>query len=220
MTDLEENQFMLKKWIYYTSIALIVAFISSGFKAAKSQNQLWLFTVENEASFVQFPSKNISDYPFSTLIYTGKSFTGFKEAIAFKESQGQYKLINSFGYMGKYQFGKSALRAIGIKDNNAFLNDPQLQEKAFSALIAKNKWELKDEIAWYEGKIVGGIRMTESGMLAAAHLLGAGSVKKFLRHDGKKKIVDGYGTSLKSYLRKYADYDTSHIIAEDNPTVN
>ncbi|AWI27117.1 peptidoglycan-binding protein LysM [Flavobacterium pallidum] len=210
---------MLKKWIYYTSITLIVAFISSGFKAAKNQNPSWFSTAENEPSSVQFPSKDLSDYPFSNLIYTGKSFTGFKEAIAFKESQGQYKLINSFGYMGKYQFGASALRSVGIKDNAAFLRNPQLQEKAFSALIAKNKWELKDEIAAYEGKIVAGIRMTESGMLAAAHLLGAGSVKKFLKYDGKRKIVDGYGTSLKSYLRKYADYDTSHIIAEDNPVV-
>jgi hypothetical protein len=220
VTDLEENQFMLKKWIYYTSIALIVAFITSGFKAAKTQNQFWLSTAENKTSYAQFPSQNLSDYPFSNLIYTGKSFTGFKEAIAFKESQGQYKLINSFGYMGKYQFGTDALNAIGINNKTAFLNNPQLQEKAFTALLAKNKWELQDEILKYNGKIVSGIKMTESGMLAAAHLLGAGSVKKFLRHDGNKRITDGYGTSLRSYLKKYADYDTSHIIAADNPTVN
>ncbi|AWA31320.1 peptidoglycan-binding protein LysM [Flavobacterium magnum] len=210
---------MLKKWIYYTSIVLTVAFISSGFKSDKAYSQFWLAAADPEPSAVQFPSQHRSDYPFSNLIFTGKSFTGFKEAIAFKESQGQYKLVNSFGYMGKYQFGTSALRSVGITSNSLFLNDPQLQEKAFSALIAKNKWELRDEIAEYEGKVVAGIKVTESGMLAAAHLLGAGSVKKFLRHDGRKKIVDGFGTSLRSYLRKYAGYDTSHIPAEDHPTV-
>src|SRR5210317_1730319 len=38
----------------------------------------------------------------------GKSFVGFKEAIAFKESRGDYKIVNTLGYLGKYQFGKSA----------------------------------------------------------------------------------------------------------------
>ncbi len=220
VTGLEENQFMLKKWIYYTSIAIAVAFISSGFKTFKNENQPWFYTVDDSESLFQFPSQNILDYPVSNLLSTGKSFTGFKEAIAFKESQGQYKLVNAYGYMGKYQFGAGALHAIGIHNTANFLNNPQLQEKAFTALIAKNKWELKDEIEKYDGKTVGGIKITESGMLAAAHLVGAGSVKKFFRYKGKRQITDGFGTSLKSYLRRYANYDTSHIVAQDNPTVS
>ena len=74
--------------------------------------------------------------------FTGKIFIGFKEAIAFKESRGKSKLINTFGYMGKYQFGKSTLKAIGIYDYQEFLNNVSIQEKAFVALVAKNKWEL------------------------------------------------------------------------------
>ena len=40
----------------------------------------------------------------------GKSFIGFKEALAYRESRGNYFIVNRFGYMGKYQFGKSALQ--------------------------------------------------------------------------------------------------------------
>src|SRR5690606_13075107 len=37
--------------------------------------------------------------------YLGKSFVGFKEALAFKESRGDYFSVNTHGYLGKYQFG-------------------------------------------------------------------------------------------------------------------
>ena len=143
----------------------------------------------------------------------------YKEAIAKRESQGQYKLVNTFGYMGKYQFGKSALRAIGIRDFNNFLHNPMLQEKAFEALCAKNKYELREEISKYDGKIVGGIKVTESGILAAAHLGGAGSVKRFFKSKGSRYLRDGYGTSIKTYMRKFGGYETAGIVADSNATV-
>ena len=33
--------------------------------------------------------------------YLGKSFTGFKEALAFKESRGNYFTVNTLGYLRK-----------------------------------------------------------------------------------------------------------------------
>ncbi len=212
---------MIKKWIYYTSIATITAFITLSFKATshKSLNEV----AQEEASFYSFPSleeiDNQTDFLNFNFPYTGKTFTGFKEALAFKESQGRYTLINSLGYMGKYQFGRAALRAIGIKDNSEFLNNPRLQEKAFKALLAKNKWELRKEIEMYDGKIINGVVVTESGILAAAHLGGAGSVKKFFKSNGKRAIKDNYGTSLKSYMKKFGGYDTSFIEANSNAKV-
>lgn len=210
---------MLKKWIYYTCITLIVAFIASGFKPHNRSDLSWFYSNEDER-VADYPS-DLKSYPESapSMLSTGKSFMGYKESLAYKESQGQYKLVNRYGFMGKYQFGTSALKSIGITDRNSFLKSPLLQEKAFSALCAKNKWILRDEIVAYEGKIVGGVRITESGMLAAAHLVGAGSVKKFLRTKGKHRIVDGFGTSLRSYMKRYGGYDTSHIVADENPRV-
>lgn len=212
---------MIKKWIYYTSIATITAFITLSFKATTHniQNDV----NQDEGTFYTFPTfeeiETETEFLNFNFPYTGKTFTGFKEALAFRESQGRYTLINSLGYMGKYQFGRAALRAIGIKDNSEFLNNPRLQEKAFKALLAKNKWELRKEIEMYDGKVINGVVVTESGILAAAHLGGAGSVKKFFRSNGKRAIKDNYGTSLKSYMKKFGGYDTSFIEANSNAKV-
>ena len=212
---------MIKKWIYYTSIGLITAFITLSFKATSHNNRN--VVKEDEASFYILPSleeiDNETEYLNFSFPYTGKTFTGFKEALAWKESQGKYTLINSLGYMGKYQFGRAALRAIGIHDSSEFLRNPRLQEKAFKALLAKNKWELRKEIEKYDGKVVNGVAVTESGILAAAHLGGAGSVKKFFKSNGKRTIKDNYGTSLQSYMKKFGGYDTSFIEANSNAKI-
>lgn len=215
MTGREENNFMIKKWIFYTSLALIIGYLSSGFKPFELQNHNW-FLAEKEDLAYQFPSQQQSDYVSLNIPFTGKFFIGFKEAVAFKESQGKYKKVNSLGYMGKYQFGVETLKTVGIHDSLTFLNSPKLQEKAFVALLSKNKWELRDEIEKFSGKIVSGVRITESGILAAAHLGGAGSVKRFLNSNGAKKCKDDYGTSVKSYMRDFGGYETSGIIADNN----
>ena len=97
------------------------------------------------------------------------------------------------------------------------MRNPKLQEKAFVALLSKNKWELKDEIEKYSGSIISGVKVTESGILAAAHLGGAGSVKRFLKSNGAKKCKDNYGASVRSYMKDFGGYETSGIIAENNP---
>lgn len=209
---------MLKKWIFYTSLALIIGYLSAGFKPFELQKHNW-FQSDNESLAYQFPSKEQKDYIHLNIPFTGKFFIGFKEAIAFKESQGQYRKINSLGYMGKYQFGTETLKTVGVHDSLAFLNSPKLQEKAFVALLSKNKWELRDEIQKFSGKVISGIKVTESGILAAAHLGGAGSVKKFLNSNGSKKCKDDYGTSVKTYMRDFGGYETSRIIADNEATV-
>ena len=87
------------------------------------------------------------------------------------------------------------------------------------ALLSKNKWVLKDEIEKFSGKVVGGVKVTESGILAAAHLGGAGSVKKFLNSNGTRKCKDDYGTSVKTYMRDFGGYETTGIIADSDAKV-
>lgn len=175
---------------------------------------------EDEEMTYHFPSQNQEEYINLNIPFTGKFFIGYKEAIAFKESQGKYRKINTHGYLGKYQFGPETLKSIGVHNPSAFLNNPKLQEKAFVALLSKNKWELRDEIEKYSGKIIGGIHITESGILAAAHLGGVGSVKKFFRSNGERYLKDKYGTSLRSYMKKFGGYETSGIIADSDASVN
>ena len=151
--------------------------------------------------------------------HLGKSFEGFKEAIAFKESQGDYFTVNTLGYLGKYQFGTETLKILGIYTPNQFLYNPELQEKAFIANAERNKWVLRKDIKRFEGKNIAGVKVTESGILAAAHLAGPGSVKKFLRSYGGNNFSDAYGSTVKTYMKKFSGYDTSSILPDKKARV-
>ena len=169
------------------------------------------YTVSLESDNNDFASdvNNSADYVFSP--YLGKSFVGFKEALAFKESGGNYFSVNTYGYLGKYQFGAGTLKLIGIHNPQKFLNNPGLQEKAFIANAARNKWILRRDIKNFVGKRINGIIITESGILAAAHLGGPGSVKKYLRSYGLDNFADGYGTTVYYYMKRFSGYDTSFV---------
>ena len=123
-------------------------------------------------------------------------------------------MINTLGYLGKYQFGKTTLKRFRIYNTKEFLKNPELQEKAFAAYCSVNKWILRKDIRRTVGKIINGIKITESGILAAAHLSGAGNVKKYLRSNGKIRFSDAYGSSIQSYLKKFAGYNVSNIKAD------
>lgn len=150
--------------------------------------------------------------PISPIL--GKSFVGFKEALAFKESRGDYFTVNALGYLGKYQFGAGTLKLIGIHNPSLFLKSPELQEKAFVANTSRNKWILRRDIKNFVGKKLNGILITESGILAAAHLAGAGSVKNYLRSYGIDNFEDSFGTTIEYYMKKFSGYDTSLIKAD------
>lgn len=143
--------------------------------------------------------------------HLGKSFEGFKEALAFKESRGDYFTVNTLGYLGKYQFGAETLKLIGVYNPNQFLYNPELQEKAFMANASRNKWILRKDIKRFEGKYIAGVKVTESGILAAAHLAGPGTVKKFLRSYGDYNLSDAYGSTVKYYMKKFSGYDTTIV---------
>ncbi|WP_159951142.1 peptidoglycan-binding protein LysM [Polaribacter septentrionalilitoris] len=146
--------------------------------------------------------------------YLQKDFVGFKEALAFKESQGKYTAVNTLGYLGKYQFGRTTLERFRIYNTQAFLRNPELQERAFIALCKVNKWILRKDIKRSVGKTINGIKITESGILAAAHLSGAGNVKKFLRSNGAIRFADAYGATIQYYMKKFGGYNVSNIKAD------
>jgi hypothetical protein len=217
----KEKQSMIKKWYFYTTLTVIIGFLSSGFKSFNLDTTPWFLTEKTDGTDYLFPSKEKKDYPVADSIpFTGNHLIGFKEAIALRESQGKYRKVNTLGYMGKYQFGTQALRAIGVRNDEAFLRNPALQEKAFIALLSKNKWILRKEIEKYEGKLISGIYITESGILAAAHLGGAGSVKNFFKYNGQKYFRDAYGTSIRSYMKAFGGYNVSSIEADNDATVH
>ena len=136
-----------------------------------------------------------------------KNHSKFLDDIGFRESSNNYKAVNQFGYLGKYQFGRNTLNAIGFDSisNYEFLSNPSIQEEAMLTLLKKNKHTLRREIKKYVGQTINGIYITESGILAAAHLGGAGNVRKFFRKG--YEFEDGNGTKMTSYMVRFASYN-------------
>tara|TARA_B110000444_G_C18833569_1_gene594617 strand:+ start:35 stop:634 length:600 start_codon:yes stop_codon:yes gene_type:complete len=129
----------------------------------------------------------------------------FLEAIGHRESSNNYSVVNEFGYMGKYQFGKATLKGLGINvTKEEFITNPKLQEKAMHMLLSHNRKKLKRYIKKYEGQIIHGVLITESGVLAAAHLAGQGNVRKFLKNGFV--FEDGNGTKMTSYMKQFGGY--------------
>ena len=189
--------------IFFTAITLISSIDINRSKKVR-------YNLPNANTIVTV-TKGIEQFELIFTPTIENSFVGFKEALAFKESQGKYDRINTLGYLGKYQFGKTTLHRLRIYNTSEFLRSPELQEDAFIALCSLNKWILKRDIKRSVGRKINGIEITESGILAAAHLAGAGNVKKYLRSNGANVFADAYGTDVQVYMEKFSGYDTSFI---------
>lgn len=211
----------MKKLFILLSLIGLIYFVSS-FSNDKNNNSSIKYNYafnSNYTTLSYVPSKQEMIEQEVNIPFIGNRFNGFREALGFKESQGNYEAINTLGYIGKYQFGEATLNLFRIYDIDLFLKTPQLQEDAFVALCSFNKWILRKEIEKSVGKKINGIKITESGILAAAHLAGAGNVKKYLKSKGTIRFKDAYGSSVEHYLKEFSGYDMSFIKAKKKPVV-
>jgi len=136
----------------------------------------------------------------------------YLDAIGFSESSNNPEAYNRYGYIGKYQFGYAARKSCGYEEITFtdFISDPSLwseedQEAAMITLMSKNESHLKDVIHRYNGKVINGTTITKSGILAAAHLAGAGGVKRYFRTGSNPR--DAYGTGLEDYLLEFSGFN-------------
>nr|WP_315123999.1 peptidoglycan-binding protein LysM [uncultured Capnocytophaga sp.] len=206
----------------YLLVLMVLCFLSFTIKDEETMKtsvpSSFLVNVPQLATAIPAENNNSKKSPYDfSLLHTGKTFIGFKEALAYRESRSNYFIVNRFGYMGKYQFGKRALRFLGVTDFQQFLNSPAQQERVFVMSLQYSKWFLHAEIKQFAGKTINGIAITESGILAAAHLAGTHSVKKFFKNRGNYSFTDGNGTTLQNYLKHFAGYDTSFIVPNESP---
>ena len=208
------NIFILIKLISNRSTFLysIILLLLTGFYETTEKTSVFYLVEEKPDLF----SKS------STVPFIEKDFIGFREFLGFFESGSDYRKINRFGYLGKYQFGKGTLKIYGVTDINDFIYNPELQEKVFLMNIKRNKWILRREIKKYSNKSLGDLFITESGILAAAHLSGPGNVKKFLRNKGVTDFnkKDANGTSISDYIRIFKNYSLIKIEQERRPKIS
>ncbi|MDA7716367.1 hypothetical protein N9600_06160 [Flavobacteriaceae bacterium] len=152
-------------------------------------------------------------------VFLINDYTGFKELLGFKESSGRYNRVNKFGFMGKYQFNLNTLKMYKINDASYFINNAKLQERVFLINVQRNKWILRKDIKWFVGTVINGTKISESGIIAAAHLAGPGNVKKYLRSGGKDDKKDAFGTSISKYIKYFKNFDLSMVEAIRKPKV-
>ena len=124
-----------------------------------------------------------------------------------RESSNRWTVVNRWGYMGRYQMSRKNVDKFLGKHvtNKQFLNSKDLQNECMLKLLLHNKKILRRQISKYSNTAVHGVWVTESGILAAAHLAGAGNVKKWFRNGKDPK--DKLGTALTDYMTLFAGYN-------------
>lgn len=205
-----------KKWVLILGIAAIIKFgynpdkvmddlQEKGYKISQTEKEDVIDKAKKKTGSRK--GKVIKTNPFGG---EGKDIETFMKMMAKRESSNDPNAINSDGYIGLYQFGTIALKDVGLYPRirtETFRRNPNIfpvpdQHKAMKKLIQKNKTYLK-KYHHYVGKKIGGVKMTEAGLLAGAHLVGHGGVKKFLRSNGRIVPKDGNGTPITEYMAMF-----------------
>jgi hypothetical protein len=179
---------------------LIFVFVSGVCSAPNIDFRLGLMKIR-EAS-----EKEKSDYYDS-------EFSRFITDLGHNESGNNWLSVNQIGCFGEWQFRESTLWHLGYRKitlqkfiNNPDIFPPDLQLTALKTLIKLNLLDLAD-YKHFIGDSINGVKITKSGMIAASHLGGAGSLQKYLDSRGKVNNADLFGTSIADYMKKFNDYD-------------
>lgn len=142
-----------------------------------------------------------------------KEIKDFLNLLAFKESSHNWKVVNRFGYIGKYQFGSAVLKDFGLGHINStkFRRNPNIlpehvQDSLIVDLMESNKRYLEPYLNKYRNKKIKGIVINDASVLAAAHLVGKGSMKKFFETNGKYIRSDGNNVKATDYMREFQKY--------------
>ena len=155
----------------------------------------------------------------STANLTDDNFEKAKKCLGKRESNNNYSIINSLGYLGRYQFGAQALEDIkflkrgcyikyknrmpkkcwtgiyGVNSKKDFLKSKYAQDIALKMNFYANYRRLiKKDILTKESTQV---RKAEA--LFVSHLLGVNGAYKYFKKNINKK--DGYGTQASEYAK-------------------
>ncbi|MCJ7448563.1 MAG: hypothetical protein MUO72_12815 [Bacteroidales bacterium] len=140
-------------------------------------------------------------------------YSRFVNDLGRRESGNNWLSVNRIGCFGEYQFAESTLRYLGYKKVTLkkFKADPNIfpreaQKDALKLLIKVNLHLLRG-YDHFIGDTIKGTVITKSGMIAAAHLGGAWTLKQYLNSNGRINKKDVLGTSINDYLRKFCYYD-------------
>lgn len=162
----------------------------------------------------------------------------FGERMGILESNGDYRIVNSFGYLGKYQMGECALidaglythdatgcrsqdwsgtwtGAYGVDSVDKYLTTADAQDRAFHTFTLGNWLEIRRRgLDQYIGLNINGVMITAAGLLAGAHLGGVGGVEAFVLSMGMEDRGDAYGSRISTYINLFNGIDAPSSIVE------
>ena len=140
-------------------------------------------------------------------------FSRFINDLGLRESGNNWLCINRIGCFGEWQFDESTLKYLGFRKvtlkkfkANPEIFPRELQLEALKTLIKVNLTILMD-YEHFIGDTIKGVVISKSGMIAASHLGGAGSLQKFLDSNGRINKRDILGTSIYDYLKRFSSYN-------------
>lgn len=157
----------------------------------------------------------------------------FCRVIALRESNNNPMVVNQFGFLGLYQFGEAALIDIGyvrinkdkgrgsnfdnkirpdqwtgkdgINSVGDFLSRPDIQTKAFIEMVEIRKRRLvRLGLTKFINRVIDNTKITLSGLVAGAHLVGEGGVRDWLIEG--RPVRDGNGVLVQEYVKKFGGY--------------
>lgn len=104
-------------------------------------------------------------------------------------------------FWGLYQIGELERKAAGYGDisKSVFENHPEIQHMCMINLMKYNKSHMQKYIDKYDGKIIDGVLVTESGIIALCQL-GCGAAQKYL-DKGIFPQTDANGNSPRSLIK-------------------
>ena len=142
-----------------------------------------------------------------------KDILRFLEAIALFESNNRYDVVNSYGFLGRYQFSPRTIKHLGYDIlNEDFLRNKRLQDEIMLAYMRENYVSLRPYIEEYNNTNYKGMYITTSSILAGAHFAGAMGMKRFLLNKlDSIGTVDANGMTLRKYMTKFSDYNVEMV---------
>ena len=164
------------------------------------------------------------------LAWAAGAYNDFLQSLAQRESSGNGHSVNKSGYAGLYQMGELALidagyyRRDGTEKNDwrgtwtgkngvnslqDFLANPATQTQAITTY---------HNVLWNQitargldnqlGQTFNGVPITQSGLIAAAHLIGAGGLRSCLNGGS---CTDANNTTALSYMKQFGGFNVAAI---------
>ncbi|MBD9357325.1 TIGR03758 family integrating conjugative element protein [Methylomonas albis] len=171
---------------------------------------------------------------FSALLWAASEYSDYLAALSAKESGNKPASVNPYGFLGSYQMGESALIDAGYyqKDPTPNVNDWQGSWTGKNGIYSKTdflanasgqtqaisdynnkQWSMIQTLGLdsYVGQTVGGMLLTESGLLAGAHLVGVGGLRSFLKSNGTVLPSDANHTAITQYIAAFNGFNIAAI---------